>query len=98
VAGSVTRRFRVSQVRTDAPDDFSLAAYRPRPVAAGPPNWSACWRRRPPGAARCAAGAAGGSGAAFCRAATVQAFLLMLEDNLSTGRWWTGCRANSGWR
>ena len=34
VGGTLTRHFRISQVATDAPATFSLAAYRPRPLQA----------------------------------------------------------------
>lgn len=88
VAGSVTRRFRVSQVRTDAPDDFSLAAYRPRPVAAGAPELErvlAQAARLAPLDAQLHLALRAEAERLFAAQQPFQAFLLMLEDNLSTG-------------
>lgn len=91
VGGTVTRHFRISRLVMDAPATYSLAAYRPRPLAADAPVLervlAQAARLPPPGSQAPQAHLALRAEAErlFAAEKPFEAFLTMLEDHFSTG-------------
>lgn len=91
VGGTVTRHFRISAMTAGAPATYSLAAYRPRPLAADAPVLERVLAHAallpPPGPQAPQAHLALRAEAEklFAADKPFEAFLTMLEDHFSTG-------------
>lgn len=91
VGGKIARHFRISGLVMDAPATYSLAAYRPRPLATDAPPLervlAQAARLPPPGAQAPQAHLALRAEAEklFAAEQPFEAFLTMLEDHFSTG-------------
>lgn len=88
VGGTVTRHFRISRLVMDAPATYSLAAYRPRPLAADAPVLErvlAQAARLPPPGAQAHPALRAEAEKLFAAEKPFEAFLTMLEDHFSTG-------------
>lgn len=91
VGGTVTRHFRISAMTAGAPATYTLAAYRPRPLAADAPALervlAQAARLPPPGSQAPQAHLALRAEAErlFAGEKPFEAFLSMLEDHFSTG-------------
>lgn len=88
VGGTVTRHFRISRLVMDAPATYSLAAYRPRPLAADAPVLErvlAQAERLPPPGAQSHPALRAEAEKLFAAEKPFEAFLTMLEDHFSTG-------------
>lgn len=91
IAGKVARHFRISAMTAGAPATYSLAAYRPRPLAADAPVLervlAQAARLPPPGSQAPQAHPALRAEAErlFAAEKPFEAFLSMLEDHFSTG-------------
>lgn len=87
-SGRVAHHFRISGLTKDAPRTYTLAAYQPRPLPSSEPLLERvleqATRLQPPGAGAHAAMRAQAD-QVFAARHTFEAFLMMLEDNLSTG-------------
>ena len=91
IAGKVARHFRISRLVMDAPATYSLAAYRPRPLAADAPALErvlAQAARLPPlgpEAPQAHLALRAEAERLFAAEKPFEAFLSMLEDHFSTG-------------
>lgn len=88
VGGTVTRHFRISRLVMDAPATYSLAAYRPRPLAADAPALErvlAQAARLPPPGPQAHPAARAEAERLFAAEKPFEAFLSMLEDHFSSG-------------
>ncbi|WP_215407372.1 hypothetical protein [Janthinobacterium sp. JC611] len=88
VGDKLTRHFRISRLVMDAPATYSLAAYRPRPLAADAPVLErvlAQAARLPPPGAQSHPALRAEAEKLFAAEKPFEAFLTMLEDHFSTG-------------
>ncbi|WP_426087311.1 hypothetical protein [Janthinobacterium sp. PSPC1-1] len=88
VGGKVTRHFRISRLVMDAPATYSLAAYRPRPLAADASPLErvlAQAARLPPLGPQAHPALRAEAERLFAEEKPFDAFLSMLEDHFSTG-------------
>ena len=88
VGGKVTRHFRINRLVMDAPATYSLADYRPRPLAADAPVLErvlAQAARLPPPGAQAHPALRAEAEKLFAAEKPFEAFLTMLEDHFSTG-------------
>ena len=88
VGGAVTRHFRISRLVMDAPATYSLAAYRPRPLAADASPLErvlAQAARLPPLGPQAHPALRAEAERLFAEEKPFDAFLSMLEDHFSTG-------------
>lgn len=88
VGGTVTRHFRLSRLVMDAPATYTLAAYRPRPLAADAPALErvlAQAARLPPPGAQAHPALRAEAEKLFAADQPFEALLSMLEDHFSTG-------------
>ncbi|HEU4816993.1 hypothetical protein [Janthinobacterium sp.] len=88
VGGSVTRHFRISAMTAGAPATYSLADYRPRPLAADAPPLErvlAQAARLPPPGPQVHPALRAEAEKLFAADQPFEAFLTMLEDHFSTG-------------
>ncbi|OEZ49593.1 hypothetical protein JAB1_22550 [Janthinobacterium sp. MP5059B] len=88
VGGSVTRHFRVGAMTVGAPATYTLAAYRPRPLAADAPPLErvlAQAARLPPLSPQAHPALRAEAERLFAAGKPFEAFLTMLEDHFSTG-------------
>lgn len=88
IAGKVARHFRISAMTAGAPATYSLAAYRPRPLAADAPALErvlAQAARLPPLGPEAHPALRAEAERLFAQEKPFDAFLSMLEDHFSTG-------------
>ncbi|KKO66021.1 hypothetical protein VM94_00360 [Janthinobacterium sp. KBS0711] len=88
VGGTVTRHFRVSAMTAGAPATHSLAAYRPRPLAADAPPLERVLAQAallPPPGPQAHPALRAEAEKLFAADKPFEAFLTMLEDHFSTG-------------
>lgn len=88
MGGTVTRQFRISAMTAGAPATYSLAAYRPRPLAADAPPLErvlAQAARLPPPGPQAHPALRDEAEKLFAADQPFEAFLTMLEDHFSTG-------------
>ena len=88
IAGKVARHFRISAMTAGAPATYSLAAYRPRPLAADAPVLErvlAQAARLPPLGPEAHPALRAEAERLFAAEKPFEAFLSMLEDHFSTG-------------
>ncbi|UQV46171.1 tetratricopeptide repeat protein [Janthinobacterium lividum] len=88
VGGKVTRHFRINRLVMDAPATYSLAAYRPRPLAADASPLErvlAQAARLPPLGPQAHPALRAEAERLFAAEKPFEAFLSMLEDHFSTG-------------
>ena len=88
VGGTVTRHFRVSAMTVGAPTTYSLAAYRPRPLAADAPPLESVLAQAaslPPLEPQAHPALRAEAERLFAADKPFEAFLTMLEDHFSTG-------------
>ena len=88
IAGKVARHFRISAMTAGAPATYSLAAYRPRPLAADAPALErvlAQAARLPPPGPQAHPALRAEAERLFAAEKPFEAFLSMLEDHFSTG-------------
>ena len=88
VGGAVTRHFRISAMTAGAPATYSLAAYRPRPLAADTPVLERVLAQAallPPPGPQAHPALRAEAERLFAEEKPFDAFLSMLEDHFSTG-------------
>lgn len=88
VGGTVTRQFRISAMTAGAPATYSLAAYRPRPLAADAPPLERVLAQAallPPPGPQAHPALRDEAEKLFAADQPFEAFLTMLEDHFSTG-------------
>jgi len=88
VGGTVTRHFRISAMTVDAPATYTLAAYRPRPLAADAPALERVLAQAallPPLGPQAHPALRAEAERLFAVEKPFEAFLSMLEDHFSTG-------------
>ncbi|MGK5029161.1 hypothetical protein [Janthinobacterium sp. MDT1-19] len=88
IAGKVTRHFRISAMTVDAPATYTLAAYRPRPLAADAPALERVLAQAalpPPLGPQAHPALRAEAERLFAAEKPFDAFLSMLEDHFSTG-------------
>ena len=88
VGGTVTRHFRVSQLRLDGPATYALAAYRPRALTPGAPALERVLAQAAlltPLGEQAHAALRAEAEQRFAANQPFEAFLTMLEDHFSTG-------------
>ncbi|MGK5044430.1 hypothetical protein ACQ4WP_00855 [Janthinobacterium sp. GB4P2] len=88
VGGKVTRHFRINRLVMDAPATYSLAAYRPRPLAADASPLDRVLAQAallPPLGAQAHPALRAEAERLFAAEKPFEAFLSMLEDHFSTG-------------
>ena len=88
VGGAVTRHFRISAMTAGAPATYSLAAYRPRPLAADIPVLESVLAQAallPPPGPQAHPALRAEAERLFAEEKPFDAFLSMLEDHFSTG-------------
>ncbi|MBW3509994.1 hypothetical protein [Janthinobacterium sp. NKUCC06_STL] len=88
VGGKVARHFRISAMTVGAPATYSLAAYRPRPLAADAPPLESVLAQAaslPPLSPQAHLALRAEAEKLFAAEKPFEAFLTMLEDHFSTG-------------